>query len=137
MPEAFRTENHIRHEFMHWGEKKIFNPDAYGQYFEGDEGFHFFLEWDNDTMTAGTFQKKHQKYSAFYDSGEYRKGYENFPVVLTVTPTVHRADVLRKVVKSADATDMIWLFTSEDRIRDNVLGNIWVNTKGEAASLMD
>lgn len=122
----FRTENHVRHEFKYWGATHYFNPDAYGQYWKGDEGFHFFLELDNGTMTPKVFEKKHQRYTAFYDSGEYEKHYENFPYILTVTTTPERAEQLRNLICKVDNTDLIWLFTSEDQVKLNPTGKIWL-----------
>lgn len=122
----FQTENHVRHEFKYWNQRVVFNPDAYGQYWIGDDGFHFFLELDNGTMTPGVFQKKHQRYTAFYASEEYSKHYENFPIILTVTTTWERAIQLRKVIQQVDDTDMEWYFTSEDLFEANPLGVIWL-----------
>lgn len=122
----FMTENHIRHDFTYWGKKMTFIPDAYGQYWHGDDGFHFFLEMDNGTMTPGVFGKKHQRYSAFYASGEYEKSYDNFPLVLTITTSVDRVETLRRAVTKVDDTDMIWLFTSEDQFKKDPLGSIWL-----------
>jgi len=133
----FRTESHIRHEFTHWGRKMVFNPDAYGQYFVGEDGFHFFLEWDNGTMTPHVFQKKHQRYTAFYDSDEYRKFYETYPYILTVTTTWERAVQLRNSIVQIDQTDLVWLFTSEEKARENVLGDIWIGKDEKPVSLLD
>lgn len=133
---GFRVENHIRHEFTYWGQKMTFNPDAYGQYWYGNEGFHFFLEWDNGTMTPTTFQKKHQRYVGFYASEEYLKCYESFPMVLTVTTTKERALQLRNSIYSKDDTDMVWLFTSEEEARENVLGEIWWGKEEKPVSLL-
>lgn len=133
----FRTENHVRHEFKYWGSKMVFNPDAYGQYFIGDSGVHFFLELDNNTMTPATFVKKHQRYSAFYESDEYLKYYDNFPMILTVAPTWERAVALRNCICAADDTDMVWLFTAREYVEDNVLGNIWIGKEGTLVSLFD
>lgn len=122
----YKVENHVRHEFKYWGKNMVFNPDAYGQYWIGEEGIHFFLEWDNSTMTPLTFQKKIQRYTAFYASGEFEAIYGEFPLVLTVTPTMERATQLRKIVEKGNKSDIRWLFTSEDRVKDNPLGRIWL-----------
>lgn len=127
----FHTENHVRHEFRYWNERVIFNPDAYGQYWMGDEGFHYFLEMDNGTMTPGVFQKKHQRYTAFYASEEYSKHYENFPLVLTVTTTWERAEQLRRVIEKVDDTDVEWYFTSEECFNTDPLGRIWLGKEKE------
>jgi len=123
---VFHTENHVRHEFKYWNQRIVFNPDAYGQYWMGDDGFHFFLELDNGTMTPAVFQKKHQRYTTFYASEEYSKHYENFPLVLTVTTTWERAIQLRKLIQKVDDTDVEWYFTSEDLFEKNPLGAIWL-----------
>jgi hypothetical protein len=133
---GFRTENHVRYEFKHWNERIIFNPDAYGQYWQGDEGFHFFLELDNGTMSPKTFEKKHQRYSAFYDSGEYRKHYENFPIILTVTTTEERAKQLRDIIYKRDNTDMIWLFASWDKVKVNPTSTIWLGKEKDPVRLL-
>lgn len=133
----FKTENHVRHEFEHWGQKMVFNPDAYGQYWMDKEGFHFFLELDNGTMSIPTFQKKHQRYMSFYESGKYRAQYETFPFILTVTTTHDRARQLARSIGSADNTDATWLFASEEDLRSNGVGTIWIDKQGKPASLID
>jgi hypothetical protein len=133
----YRTENHVRHEFSYWGGKVIFNPDAYGQYWMGDEGRHYFLEWDNGTMSPTTFQKKHQRYTAFYDSDEYKKYYETFPMILTVTTSWDRAASLARMIGEVDNTDKVWLFASEADVKANGVGTIWIDKRGKPASLFD
>lgn len=128
---TFQTENHVRHEFKYWNQRIVFNPDAYGQYWHGTEGFHFFLELDNGTMTPKVFGRKHQRYTAFYASEEYSKHYENFPIVLTVTTTSERAHQLRKTIEQVDDTDMEWLFSSEEDFHRNPLGAIWLSKDEE------
>lgn len=127
----YKTESHVRHEFKYWNERVVFNPDAYGQYWWKDEGFHFFLELDNGTMTPSTFMKKHARYTAFYASEEYAKDYENFPLVLTVTTTWERAKQLRDAIRKVDDTDVEWFFTSEDRIKLDIFGEVWLGKEQE------
>jgi hypothetical protein len=115
----------------------IFNPDAYGQYWMGDEGRHYFLEWDNGTMSPTTFQKKHQRYTAFYDSDEYKKYYETFPMILTVTTSWDRAMSLARMIGEVDNTDKVWLFASEADVKTNGVGTIWIDKRGKPASLFD
>lgn len=133
----FRTENHVRHEFKYQDGRVRFNPDAYGQYWMGQEGFDYFLEWDNGTMTASTFQKKHKRYTAFYASDEYLKFYQTFPAILVVTTSMDRAEELRKCISIIDRTDMVWLFTSEDRVERDILGPIWIDKEKKPVSLLD
>jgi hypothetical protein len=133
----FRTENHIRHEFKYWGQRMVFNPDAYGQYWAGEEGFHYFLEWDNGTMTPLTYQKKHQRYTAFYDSDEYLKFYETYPVILTVTTTRERAAALSRVIREVDNTDKMWLFAASEDVRQNGVKTIWINKEGKPVTLLE
>jgi hypothetical protein len=134
---GFRTESHIRHEFPYWGSKVVFNPDGYGQYWTGDEGFHYFLEWDNGTMSPMTFQKKHQRYTAFYDSDEYLKFYETFPMILTVTTNIERAMSLSRCIGEVDNTDKVWLFTSEGNVRKSGVNALWFDKNGKPVSLLD
>lgn len=110
----FATE--VRHEFKYWGSRIVVNPDAYGQYFMGEEGFHFFLEWDRDTMSVPMFQKKQKRYAAFYASDEYKKLYETFPIILTITPSRDRAAQLREAIMRVNETDIIWLFVDKERL---------------------
>lgn len=134
---GFRTENHCRHSFKFWGERMICNPDAYGQYwFSEDEGFHFFLEWDNGTMTPQVFQRKHKRYAAFYGSGTFEATYGSFPLVLTVAPTKARALVLRDCIYGIDNTDLQWLFASKDEVEINPLGSIWYGKEEKPVSLL-
>lgn len=134
---GFRTEQHCRHDFKFWGERMVCNPDAYGQYWlSSEEGFHFFLEWDNGTMTVQTFQKKHKRYSAFYASGAYEPIYKEFPLVLTVAPTKDRALQLRNAIYGIDNTDMQWLFACKDDVEANPLGAVWYGKKEEPVSLL-
>lgn len=131
---GFRTENHVRKDFTYQGKRTTFNPDAYGQYWKGNEGIHFFLELDNGTMTPKTFEKKHGRYAAYYASGEYLKEYETFPLILTVTTTEERANQLRKVILARDKTDLQWLFTTEDQVRrDPLVG--WLGKEETPVSL--
>lgn len=123
----FRTENLTRHEFVHWGSKVVFNPDAYGQYFTGSDGIHFFLEWDRDTMSIPVFQKKQQRYAAYYASDEYKKLYDTFPLVLTVAPSWDRALKLRNCIYAVDETDIVWLFPSRELFdKAGLLSPIWI-----------
>lgn len=132
--DMFRVE--VPHRFKYWGSKIIVKPDAYGQYFFGEEGFHFFLEVDRGTETPAQFQKKHQRYAAFYDSNEYLKHYSTFPLILIITPTWERALQLRHVIYAADNTDINWLFTSEDLARQNIISPIWVGKGNEPVGLV-
>lgn len=132
------TENHVRHEFTYHGKKVVFNPDGYGQYWHGDEGFHFFLELDNGTMTPKTFERKHQRYARYYASGEWETYYENFPLILTVTTSEERAQQLQRTIAKVDNTDTVWLFASEEKIRADVLGAVWWHIrKKDPVSLFD
>jgi hypothetical protein len=138
---GFRTENHCRHDFKFWGERMVCNPDAYGQYWipsEGkeDEGFHFFLEWDNGTMTSSVFQRKHKRYSAFYASGAYESIYQEFPLILTVAPTKDRALQLRKAIYGIDNTDLQWLFAAKEDVEVDPLGTIWYSKAEKPVSLL-
>jgi hypothetical protein len=139
---GFRVENHCRHDFKFWGTKMVVNPDAYGQYWlpsEGhkeDEGFHFFLELDNGTMTPAVFQKKHQRYTAFYASSEYIPLYKEFPLILTVAPTLERALQLRDSIYGIDDTDLQWLFASKEDAAINPLGSIWYTNQEKPLSLI-
>lgn len=130
------TENLTRYEFRHNGARIVLNPDAYGTYFADESGFHFFHERDRGTMTLATFQKKHKRYVAFYESEEYRRYFETFPMVLTVAPTWERAVALRNCVYAVDNTDIQWLFTSDDLTRANVLAPIWVGREERPVSLL-
>lgn len=133
----FRTENHCRHVFKFWGETMICNPDAYGQYwFNEEDGFHFFLEWDNGTMTPQVFQRKHKRYSAFYGSGIYASTYGEFPLILTVAPTEARALQLRDCIYGIDNTDLQWLFTSKDQVEADPLGCIWYGKEKKPVALL-
>jgi hypothetical protein len=132
----FRTESLTRFEFKHKGSKVVFNPDAYGTYFTRDAGFHFFHERDRGTMTPATFQKKQRRYAAFYESEEYLKHFDSFPLVLTVTPTWERALALRECVYEVDNTDIQWLFTSEDLAQSNTIGPIWIGEDDQPVSLI-
>ncbi|MBP1934875.1 replication-relaxation family protein [Ammoniphilus resinae] len=131
----FKTENLTRYEFKH-GSRIIFNPDAYGTYFAGETGFHFFHERDRGTMTLDTFQKKHRRYAAFYQSEEYLNYFDSFPLVLTVAPTWERALALRECIYAIDNTDIQWLFTSDDLAKTNVLGPIWIGKENHPVSLI-
>jgi hypothetical protein len=139
---GFRTENHCRHEFTFWGKKMVCNPDAYGQYWfkdkdkDSEEGMHFFLEWDNGTMSPAVFQKKHQRYTAYYASNEYAPIYREFPLILTVAPTKDRALALRNTIYGIDNTDLQWLFASRDEIELNPLGKVWYNKNNKPVALM-
>lgn len=133
---GFLTETHTRHEFTHWDSRIVFNPDAYGQYWMGSEGFHYFLEWDNGTMSPATFQKKHQRYVAFYDSEEYRKYYPTFPLVLTVTTTRERAATLAKSIRSKDSTDIVWMFCAAEDVKANGAETIWLDKHEKPVTLL-
>lgn len=134
---GYRTENHVRHSFIFWGKKMACNPDAYGQYwFSEDEGFHFFLEWDNGTMSAPVFQRKHQRYTAYYASGEFKSIYGEFPLILTVTPNLDRALKLRDAIYGIDNTDLRWLFTSAELASEDPLGSIWYGKQKEPMALV-
>lgn len=139
---GFRTETHCRHEFKYWGQKMICNPDAYGQYWFSDkdkegaeDGIHFFLEWDNGTMSPQVFQRKHQRYTAFYASGEYIPIYKEFPLILTVAPTLDRALSLRNAIYGIDNTDLQWLFASRKDVEVDPLGAIWYNKSEQPIAL--
>jgi hypothetical protein len=87
-------------------------------------------------MSVSTFQKKHQRYSAFYASGEYEPVYKEFPLILTITPTLDRALALRNAIYGIDNTDMQWLFASKEDIEKNPLGNVWYGKEKEPVSLI-
>jgi hypothetical protein len=134
---GFRVENHCRHEFKYWGQRMVFNPDAYGQYwYTSEEGVHFFLEWDNGTMSPSVFQKKHQRYSAYYASGEYAPIYREFPLILTVASDMDRALVLRDAIYGIDNTDLQWLFTDKDSAEKDPVGKIWYGKEEKPVSLI-
>jgi hypothetical protein len=133
---GFRTEQHVRHDFKFWGKRMVVNPDAYGQYWFGDEGFHFFLEWDNGTMTPQVFQKKHDRYTGFYASGEYEPLYGEFPLILTVAPDLDRAIQLRNCIYGIDNTDLQWLFASREQAEADPLGQIWFGRQEKPVALL-
>jgi hypothetical protein len=113
------------------------NPDAYGQYwYTQEDGVHFFLEWDNGTMSPQVFQKKHQRYSAYYASGEYEPIYREFPLILTVAPTKDRAMGLRNAIYGIDNTDLQWLFASRDEAEKDPVGRIWYGKDEKPVSLI-
>lgn len=126
---GFTAESHTRFEFEHDGRKVILNPDAYGQYWKGDEGIHFFLEMDNGTMSPSVFQKKHERYTAFYASEAYDEYYDTFPFILTVTTSRERALQLRDTICKVDNTDVNWYFASEDDVKRDPLS--WIGKEDE------
>lgn len=132
----YLTENLTRYEFRYNGARVVLNPDAYGTYFTDDSGFHFFHERDRGTMTLSTFQRKQRRYAAFYESEEYRKYFETFPLVLTVTPTWERAIALRDCIYEVDNTDIRWFFTSDDLVKANPLGSIWLGKANSPIGLL-
>lgn len=133
----FRTEQHCKHSFQFWGNQIICNPDAYGQYwYSKDEGFHYFLELDNGTMTLPVFQKKQRRYAGFYASQSYKGIYDEFPYILTVTTTKERAYQLRDIIYAIDNTDLKWLFTTKEQLASNPLGEIWVGEAQRTISLL-
>jgi len=134
---GYRTEQHVRHTFTFWGKKMVCNPDAYGQYwFSEDEGFHFFLEWDNGTMSIPIFQRKHQRYTAYYASKAFLPIYEEFPLILTVTTNLDRACKLKNAIYGIDNTDLQWLFTSTEKASEDPLGHIWYGREKEPVALI-
>lgn len=135
--ETYLVENHVRHEFKYDNGLVKFNPDAYGRYFvTPSEGFHFFLEWDNGTMTLQTFKKKLYRYHAFYETGEFEKYYgESFPMVLVVAPSEERAISLRNAIYT-EGTPLRWLFTTAELAEANPLGVIWLGEEQTPVSLI-
>jgi hypothetical protein len=138
---GFRTETHCRHDFKFWGQHMVCNPDAYGQYWfrneqDVEEGIHFFLEWDNGTMSPQVFQKKHQRYTAYYGSGEYVPVYKEFPLILVVVPDIIRVEQLHHVIYAVDNTDLQWLFATREDVETNPLGKIWLGRGSEVVSLL-
>jgi len=134
---GYRTENHTRHSFTFWGKKMVCNPDAYGQYwFSEDEGIHFFLELDNGTMSLPVFQRKHQRYTAYYASKSFESIYGTFPLILTVTTNLDRALRLRNAIYGIDNTDLQWLFTSNELASEDPLGPIWYGKQKEPVALI-
>jgi hypothetical protein len=87
-------------------------------------------------MGVATFQKKHDRYTAFYASDEYLKYFASFPLVLTVTPNMERAEQLRHAIYAIDNTDIQWLFTSEELAKDNPLGRIWLGKEKAPIALI-
>lgn len=119
---TFVTEHHLLHSFKFRDDSFTFNPDAYFEYWKGEDGLSFFLEWDRGTMTRRQFQEKQKRYRAFYGSREYRKaGYEVMPDILTIVPDMARAERLREAIEAVDRTDLRWLFgTPEISIDDGL-----------------
>lgn len=133
----FRTEQHCKHTFQYWGSQVICNPDAYGQYWYSEsEGFHYFLELDNGSMTLPVFQKKQRRYTAFYASQNYKGIYDEFPYILTVTTSKERMYQLRDVIYAIDNTDLKWLFTTKEEISKEPLGTIWIGREKTPLSLI-
>lgn len=87
-------------------------------------------------MSPSAFAKKHQRYSAFYDSKAYCGLYDTFPLILTVVPNADRLETLRKVIAKADATDLQWLFTTADHAQADPVGIIWVGKDKKPVSLV-
>lgn len=132
----YQTENMTRFEFKHDGRRVVLNPDAYGRYYTPQTGFHFFAEVDRGTESIQQFCSKQRRYASFYASGEYQKYYETFPLVLVVTTVWERAVELRNAIYSIDETDIQWLFTSNDLVQQNILGEIWIGKANEPAGLI-
>lgn len=135
--DTFLVENHVRHEFKYKRKKIKFNPDAYGRYYTGDEGFHFFFEMDNGTMTLQTFKKKLERYEAFFASEEYKKYYgDSFPLILVVAPDEERAISLRNTIYADNNYGLQWLFTTKELAEANPVGEIWLGTEKEPVGLL-
>lgn len=136
----FITEQHVRHEVpkLKGRGKYIVQPDAYGQYWLDDVTYvHFFLEWDNGTMTPNQFRKKYNRYLAFYASKELEENYGEIPpYILVVTPDDERAIRLRNTMYLNRKMPMVWLFTSKERVKDNFLGKIWLGAEEKPISLL-
>jgi DNA-binding Lrp family transcriptional regulator len=132
---SYMVENLTRYEFEYWGKRYIVNPDAYGQYFIGDDGFHYFLEWDMGTMGVNAFQQKQKRYAAYYASDAYKVHFDTFPLVLVVTTSEERVMNLQKCIGETDRTDINWLFTTQDNAKINPLGKVWADKTGNAQSL--
>jgi hypothetical protein len=119
---VFVAEHHLLHSFKYRDDTFTFNPDAYFEYWKGDDGLAFFLEWDRNTMTKRQFQEKVKRYRAFYGSGEYqRAGYESMPDILTIVPDSARAERLKEAIEQIDRTDMRWIFGTPEIALDDGL----------------
>lgn len=136
----YMTEQHIRHEIpkAKGRGKYIVQPDAYGQYWlDNNTYLHFFLEWDNGTMTVNQFMKKYERYLAFYASKELETNYGEIPpYILVVTPNDDRAIRLRNAMYLNRNMPMTWLFTSRERVAEQFLGKVWLGAEEKPISLL-
>jgi hypothetical protein len=64
-----------------------FRPDGYGCYRRDGWRFGFFVEYDRGTEHSAQYAAKLTAYYRYRDTGDYRRDYNSFPVLLVVTTT--------------------------------------------------
>jgi hypothetical protein len=64
-----------------------FRPDGYGCYRRGRSRLGFFVEFDRGTERSAQYATKLAAYYRYRNSGDYRRDYNSFPVLLVVATT--------------------------------------------------
>ncbi len=117
------AESAIR--FESGGRRRWLRPDGAGKLGVGDEAFPFLLEWDRGTERVAVLGTKFVRYGEYFRSS--RASSEPAPVLLFVTTTPQREDLVWRVAASAMGPDAGRLLTTTDSLigRLNPRGCIW------------
>lgn len=117
------AESAIR--FESGGRRRWLRPDGAGKLGVGDEAFPFLLEWDRGTERVAVLGTKLVRYGEYFRSS--RASSEPAPVLLFVTTTPQREDLVWRVAASAMGPDAGRLLTTTDSLigRLTPRGCIW------------
>jgi hypothetical protein len=111
-------------------------PDGYFRLKVPGGHMHFFIEMDRGTMSTRRFKRKIQTYMAYAQSGrsQDRFGTSQYRV-LTITPSLARAQSLKHVAEAAGGTTRFWFGTLDTLTADTLLSApIWLVAGREAAT---
>lgn len=117
------AESAIR--FESGGRRRWLRPDGAGKLRVGDDAFPFFLEWDRGTERLPVLADKLTRYAEYFRSS--RPSAEPAPVLLFVTTTPQREDLVWRVAASALGPDAGHLVTTTGSLIERLAprGRIW------------
>lgn len=95
------------------GRTVTLRPDAYVAWGIGDWELSAFVEVDRATEHPGRISRKAAQYIRYWRSGIEQLQHDVFPMVLWLTPTEQRAEVLRQALEGDEAAGLSSVITSD------------------------
>lgn len=122
---SFKIEQLSRINYELMGNNHILEPDGLIEIELNGKDKIFLLENDRGTESRNIIEKKIQNYIRCYTSQQWSKHFNKFPITLFVVPNETRLKELLKIFNEINTSDLIFLFTTKELMKINILDKIW------------